>query len=169
MDASFTFLHRTLVMTSAATRRWRPRSLLQLVLLAFVVVMLPLGVLMYQAGQALSELSRLAEVSARQAVSETRRARTLGSLAVEMERGARQYAVIQEESLLDIYADRLAEFRELLARQRLLHDKTDRFVILGNKDVRRLIAHAGCPSPAGGKFNLKTVRPGIESTSTRPP
>lgn len=120
MDASFTFLHRTLVMTSAATRRWRPRSLLQLVLLAFVVVMLPLGVLMYQAGQALSELSRLAEVSARQAVSETRRARTLGSLAVEMERGARQYAVIQEESLLDIYADRLAEFRELLARQRLL-------------------------------------------------
>ncbi|WP_261389558.1 sensor histidine kinase [Halomonas denitrificans] len=120
MDASFTFLHRTLVMTTAATRRWRPRSLLQLVLLAFVVVMLPLGVLMYQAGQALSELSRLAEVSARQAVSETRRARTLGSLAVEMERGARQYAVVQEESLLDIYAERVAEFRQLLARQRLL-------------------------------------------------
>jgi len=116
----FTLLHRTLVMTSAATRRWRPRSLPQLVLLAFVVVMLPLGVLMYQAGQALSELSRLAEVSARQAVAETRRARTLGSLALEMERGARQYAVVQQDSLLEIYDARLEEFRQLLTSQRLL-------------------------------------------------
>nr|WP_300313338.1 ATP-binding protein [Halomonas sp.] len=107
-------------MTSAASRRWRPRSLLQLVLLAFVVVMLPLGVLMYQAGQALSEWSRLAEVSARQAVVETRRARTLSSLAVEIERGARQYAVVQQQSLLDIYDERLEEFRQLLAQQRLL-------------------------------------------------
>ncbi|MEQ6917099.1 sensor histidine kinase [Halomonas aquatica] len=107
-------------MTSAVTRHWRPRSLLQLVLLAFLVVMLPLAVLMIQAGQALSELSRLADVSARQAVEETRRARSLGALALEMERGARQYAVVEQEGLLDIFDERLAEFRQLLAQQRLL-------------------------------------------------
>ncbi|MDR5866755.1 sensor histidine kinase [Halomonas koreensis] len=113
-------------MTSAVSRRWRPRSLLQLVLLAFLMVMLPLAVLMFQAGQALSELSRLAEQSAREAVQETRRARTLGALALEMERGARQYAVVERESLLAIFDDRLAEFRRLLARQReLLPDDPD--------------------------------------------
>lgn len=115
-----TFLQRTLVMTTRVSRRWRPRSLLQLVLLAFLVVMLPLGVLMFQAGQALSELSRLADVSARQAVEETRRARTLGALALEMERSARQYAVVEQESLLEIYDERLLEYRQLLAQQREL-------------------------------------------------
>ncbi|WP_192035362.1 HAMP domain-containing sensor histidine kinase [Halomonas sp. YLGW01] len=107
-------------MTTQVSRRWRPRSLLQLVLLAFLVVMLPLGVLMYQAGQALSELTRLADVSARQAVEETRRARALSSLAVEMERSARQYAVLEEPGLREIYTQRASEFQALLAQQRLL-------------------------------------------------
>lgn len=114
------FLKRTLFMATRVTRRWRPRSLLQLVMIAFVVVMLPLGVLMFQAAQALSELSRLADVSARQAVEETRRARTLGALVLEMERSARQYAVVEQDSLMDIYAERLEEYRVLLAQQREL-------------------------------------------------
>jgi two-component system sensor histidine kinase GlrK len=118
MVVSYPLLNRTLVMTKRVSRRWRPRSLLQLVLLAFLVVMLPLGVLMYQAGQALSELSHLADVSARQAVEESRRARVLSNLAVEMERSARQYAVLEQESLLELYAERHAEFTELLAQQR---------------------------------------------------
>ena len=113
-------------MTSRVSRRWRPRSLLQLVLLAFLVVMLPLAVLMLQAGQALSELSRLADVSARQAVEETRRARSLSALALEMERGARQYAVVEQESLMEIYAERIEDYGELLAKQReLLPDDPD--------------------------------------------
>jgi two-component system, NtrC family, sensor histidine kinase GlrK len=126
MAVPFILLQRTLVMTSRVSPRWRPRSLLQLVLLAFLVVLLPLGVLMLQAGQALSELSRLADVSARQAVEETRRARTLSALALEMERGARQYAVVEQESLLDIYLERLEEYEALLAEQReLLPDDPD--------------------------------------------
>ncbi|PAU76043.1 sensor histidine kinase [Halomonas salipaludis] len=107
-------------MTTQVSRRWRPRSLLQLVLLAFIVVMLPLGVLMFQAGQALSELTRLADVSARQAVEETRRARELSSLALEMERSARQYAVIEQEGLMEIYLERVEEFGDLLAQHRRL-------------------------------------------------
>lgn len=116
----FGFLQRTLAMTSRVARRWRPRSLLQLVLIAFVVVMLPLGVLMFQAAQAVTELTRLADISARQAVEETRRARTLGALALEMERSARQYAVLEQDSLLEIYVERLEEYRQLLALQRRL-------------------------------------------------
>ncbi|SDJ15665.1 two-component system, NtrC family, sensor histidine kinase GlrK [Billgrantia gudaonensis] len=120
MAVPYRLLNRTLVMTTQVSRRWRPRSLLQLVLLAFLIVMLPLGVLMFQAGQALSELSRLADVSARQAVEETRRARTLSALALEMERSARQYAVLEQESLMEIFAERHTEFSELLADQREL-------------------------------------------------
>lgn len=131
-------------MTSAVSRRWRPRSLLQLVLLAFLMVMLPLAVLMFQAGQALSELSRLADQSARQAVEETRRARTLGALALEMERGARQYAVVEQDSLLEIFDERLAEYRRLLARQReLLPDDPDVRALSGQLD--RLAELPGLP------------------------
>ncbi|KAA0015824.1 HAMP domain-containing protein [Salinicola corii] len=107
-------------MTTELSRRWRPRSLLQLVLLAFVVVMLPIAVLMFQAGQALSQLSTLADQSARQAVEETRRARMLSSLALQMERSARQYAVIEEEGLRDIYNEKAQQFGELLEQHELL-------------------------------------------------
>ncbi|MCG6658437.1 two-component sensor histidine kinase [Halomonas campisalis] len=122
-------------MTSRVSRRWRPRSLLQLVLLAFLVVMLPLGVLMFQAAQALTELSRLADVSARQAVEETRRARTLSALALEMERSARQYAVVEQESLLDIYAERHADFTALLAEHRRLLPNDPDVLALGEQLV----------------------------------
>ncbi|WP_372613772.1 sensor histidine kinase [Halomonas sp.] len=107
-------------MTHRVPRRWRPRSLLQLVLLAFLMVMLPLGVLMFQAGQALAELSRLADVSARQSVEETRRARALISLGLEMERSARQYAVVEQQGLLELFDERVQEFRQLLAEHRAL-------------------------------------------------
>ncbi|MDV6319743.1 sensor histidine kinase [Chromohalobacter sp. HP20-39] len=112
--ASTLFLHRIALMATQVSRRWRPRSLLQLVLLAFVMVMLPIAVLMFQAGQALSELSSLADVSARQAVEQTRRARTLSNLALEMERSARQYAVLEQEGLLSIYNEKSKRYAELL-------------------------------------------------------
>ncbi|MEQ5800929.1 HAMP domain-containing sensor histidine kinase [Halomonas sp. H10-9-1] len=135
-------------MTTRAARRWRPRSLLQLVLIAFLVVMLPLAVLMFQAAQALSELSRLADVSARQAVEETRRARTLGALALEMERRARQYAVLEQPSLLEIYSERLAEYRELLGLQqaRLLPEDPD--VAAQARQLDALAALPGLPLEA---------------------
>ncbi|QJQ95150.1 MULTISPECIES: HAMP domain-containing sensor histidine kinase [Halomonadaceae] len=127
-------------MTTQVSRRWRPRSLLQLVLLAFMAVMLPLGVLMFQAGQALAELTRLADVSARQAVEETRRARTLSSLALEMERSARQYAVVEQEGLLDIYTERAREFGILLRQHtRLLPEDPDVLALADQlEEVRQL-------------------------------
>jgi two-component system sensor histidine kinase GlrK len=93
--------------------------------MAFMVVMLPIAVLMFQAGQALSELSELADVSARQAVDQTRRARTLTNLAVEMERSARQYAVLENPDLMKIYADKASAFRELLDEQARLLGEGD--------------------------------------------
>lgn len=119
-------LHRAIFMSTEFSRRWRPRSLIQLVLLAFVVVMLPIAVLMFQAGQALSQLSTLADQSAREAVEETRRARMLSTLALQMERSARQYAVIEEEGLRDIYDQKVRQFGELLQQHEpLMHQNPD--------------------------------------------
>lgn len=150
MAVPYRLLNRTLVMTTQVSRRWRPRSLLQLVLLAFLIVMLPLGVLMFQAGQALSELSRLADVSARQAVEETRRARTLSALALEMERSARQYAVLEQESLMDIFAERHAEFSELLAEQRKLLPDAPSVQALG----RQLVLLGQLPTLEGDALEI---------------
>ncbi|WP_027966459.1 sensor histidine kinase [Halomonas halocynthiae] len=113
-------------MSSGASRRWRPRSLLQLLLLAFFAVMLPLAVLVYQTGQALFELSEVAEKSARQAVEETRRAHTIASLALNLERSARQYAVVEEPSLLNMFDQQLADYSALLKQHhQLLPDDPD--------------------------------------------
>ncbi|WP_110686339.1 sensor histidine kinase [Salinicola aestuarinus] len=113
-------------MSTELSRRWRPRSLMQLVMLAFAVVMLPIAVLMFQAGEALSELSALANQSARQAVEETRRSRMLSSLALQMERSARQYAVIEEPGLRDIYEDKSNQFGRLLDQhEALMRDDPD--------------------------------------------
>ncbi|ART62289.1 sensor histidine kinase [Kushneria marisflavi] len=101
-------------MASRIKRRWRPRSLLQQVLTAFLLVMLPIGVLIHLAGQSFSQLSELADVSAREAVDETRRARQLTNLSTDMERSARQYAVLDDQSLLEIYGERRARYSDLL-------------------------------------------------------
>ncbi|MGM8931791.1 sensor histidine kinase [Salinicola halophyticus] len=129
-------LHRAIFMTTELSRRWRPRSLLQLVLLAFVVVMLPIAVLMFQAGQALSQLSTLADQSARQAVEETRRARMLSSLALQMERSARQYAVIEEEGLRDIYDQKVKQFGALLQQHEPLMGNNPDFQSLAQRFQR---------------------------------
>lgn len=102
---------------SSTLPRHRGRSLLRLVLLGFAVAMLPVMVLIYQAGQAISELSALADSSARQAVDDTRRARALINLTSEMERAARQYEVLEEPQLLDVYRDRMARFEQLFDLQ----------------------------------------------------
>ena len=106
-----------MIKASAPIAIFRSRSLLRLVLLGFGMTMLPIIVLIYQAGQALSELSELADSSARQAVEDTRRAQTMMTLATEMERSARQYAVLEDANILAAYHDRAERFNDLLEQQ----------------------------------------------------
>lgn len=101
-------------MASRTTRRWRPRSLLQQVLTAFLLVMAPVGVLIHLAGESFFELSELADDSARDAVKETRRASQLTNLATDMERSARQYAVLDDQGILEIYSERRRRYAALL-------------------------------------------------------
>ncbi|WP_404414530.1 sensor histidine kinase [Marinospirillum sp.] len=95
-------------------------SLLQLVLVGFVLVMLPLGLLVYQASNTYRELSAQAGLSAQEAVAFTRRAQTLSSLALEMERTTRQHKVMQTPALLDLIKNQQESFVRLLEQEFIL-------------------------------------------------
>ncbi|SFC38565.1 two-component system, NtrC family, sensor histidine kinase GlrK [Marinospirillum celere] len=95
-------------------------SLLQLVLLGFMLVILPLGLLVYQASDTYRELSAQAGLSAREAVAFTRRAQTLSNLALDMERTTRQYQVMQTPALLELLNNQQQSFARLLQQEFIL-------------------------------------------------
>lgn len=85
-----------------------------MLLLGFMLVLLPLAVLVFQAFTAHRDLSAQAGLTAREAVSFTRRTRALAGLALDMERTSRQYEVVQNADLLELLQSQLQGFRELL-------------------------------------------------------
>lgn len=96
----------------------RPRSLLQVVLMGFVLVLMPLGGMIWHDSQALSHLSQLTSDEVERAVRDTRRATLLTTQAVDLERTLRRYAVLGDARILDTYRQQLASYRELLATHR---------------------------------------------------
>ena len=102
----------------------RPRlpnlSLIQLTLLGFLLAILPLGLLVYQASNAFRELSTQASLSTHEAVAFTRRAQTLASLALDMERTARQYQIMQSPALLELLHNQQKNFARLLQQEFIL-------------------------------------------------
>lgn len=99
-------------------------SLMQLVLLGFVGVVLPLILLVFQAANAYRELSTQAGSSAREAVAFTRRSQALQTLALDMERTSRQYSIVEEAYLLNLLASQFNEFKTLVQQPYLLFPVT---------------------------------------------
>lgn len=97
--------------------RYGRMSLLYLVLFGFVVAMLPILVMVYQATHDVSRITHLGEVSAREAVDDTRRVQALANLMNEIERVARQYQVVDNPGFLSTYQDRLQRFSTLFEAQ----------------------------------------------------
>lgn len=95
-------------------------SLLQLVLVGFILIMLPLSLLVYQASNTYRELSTQAGLSAREAVAFTRRAQTLSNLALDMERTTRQHQVMQTPALLELLENQQESFARLLEQEFVL-------------------------------------------------
>lgn len=95
--------------------RVRPRSLLQVVLMGFVLVLMPLGGMIWHDSRALEHLSQLTSEEMERAVRDTRRATLLSNLAVDLERTLRRYAVLGDNRILTSYQQQLTHYRELLA------------------------------------------------------
>ncbi|WP_198650127.1 sensor histidine kinase [Zobellella maritima] len=94
-----------------------PRSLLQLVLMAFLLVLLPLILLVYQNSRSLEQVIGLAQDGIEGAVRDTRRASDMNDLALDMERTIRRYAVLEDPELRLSYLRLLERYRSALDGQ----------------------------------------------------
>ncbi|MBC8952503.1 HAMP domain-containing sensor histidine kinase [Xenorhabdus sp. PB62.4] len=100
-------------------KKWRlfPRSLRQLVVMAFCLVLLPLLVLAYQAYQSLDQLSTQAAEISRSTLSDARRSEAMIGSALEMERSYRQYCVLGDARLERLYQRQYRQYTTMLGDQ----------------------------------------------------
>ncbi|WP_058913308.1 sensor histidine kinase [Entomohabitans teleogrylli] len=99
--------------------RWSvfPRSLRQLVIMAFLLVLVPLLVLAWQAWQSLNALSAQAAQTNRTTLVEARRSEAMTNAALEMERSYRQYCVLDDPTLEKVYQSQLRRYVGMLDAQ----------------------------------------------------
>ena len=97
-------------------KRWSvfPRSLRQLVTLAFLLILLPLLVLAWQAWQSLNVLSAQAALTNRTTLIDARRSEAMTNAALEMERSYRQYCVLDDPTLAKVYQSQRKRYSDML-------------------------------------------------------
>lgn len=100
-------------------KRWSlsPRSLRQLVTMAFLLVLLPLLVLAWQAWHSLNVLSEQAARTNRTTLSDARRSEMMTAAALEMERSYRQFCVLNDATLAQVYQNQHQRYAALLQAQ----------------------------------------------------
>jgi two-component system sensor histidine kinase GlrK len=82
--------------------------------MAFLLVLLPLLVLAYQAYASLKHLSEQAAEINRTTIVDARRSESMTSIALEMERSYRQYCVLDDETLSTLYQSQRAQYAKML-------------------------------------------------------
>ncbi len=92
----------------------RPRTLLGLTLLGLALVALPLLVAVGHAVRKLDQLATESEAVVLESVRSTEENQRLANLLRAMERNARQYVVLQQPELLELYRDDQASFQQTL-------------------------------------------------------
>ncbi|MDX9740435.1 MAG: ATP-binding protein [Gammaproteobacteria bacterium] len=91
----------------------RTRSILQLILISFILVMVPLIVALLTAAINVDRLSKHAQRSVFEAVAATQSSRMLVEHIISMERSARQFQVLNDRALLEVYRDRHHQFQRI--------------------------------------------------------
>lgn len=91
-----------------------PRSLRQLVMMAFLLVLVPLLVLAWQAWQSLNALSAQAALTNRTTLIDARRSEAMTNIALEMERSYRQYCVLDDARLAQLYQEQRQRYAQML-------------------------------------------------------
>nr|WP_067295755.1 HAMP domain-containing sensor histidine kinase [Marinobacterium profundum] len=102
------------------THRWRAGSLRQLILLAFLLVVTPLGILLLQASNELVEQARQGREEARLSLDISQRNLQLNVLAEDILRSARQYAILQRSELRERQQEQIGHYRNQLDIQSFL-------------------------------------------------
>jgi len=98
----------------------RPKSVLGLILAGFTLVALPLIWAVYRGANHVEQLAMQSEALVLHAVQVTRESEQLAELLTDMERYARQYEVLAEEPLLELYEEKNNAFLAALSTLELL-------------------------------------------------
>ena len=98
----------------------RPKSVLGLILAGFTLVALPLIWAVYRGANHVEQLAMQSEALVLNAVQVTRESEQLAELLTDMERYARQYEVLAEEPLLELYEEKNNAFLAALSTLELL-------------------------------------------------
>ncbi|CDL81189.1 sensor histidine kinase [Xenorhabdus szentirmaii] len=132
-------------------KKWRlfPRSLRQLVLMAFWLVLLPLLVLAYQAYQSLDQLSAQAAEINRSTLANARRSEAMTSAVLEMERSYRQYCVLGDARLEKLYQSQYRQYSNMLGNQMALLASTEYTKRLNEllSGLSKIACNNGAPEP----------------------
>lgn len=89
--------------------KFRPRSILQLILMGYFVVFFPIGLSIYQAMTSLDELAKKNQENILTAVLVTRNAQKVTNLSEDMERSLLQYELLGSENILTVFKKKQAE------------------------------------------------------------
>jgi two-component system sensor histidine kinase GlrK len=98
------------------TRLLRPHSILSLILTGFILALLPLAAALALAVLYVDRLARQSQVAVVQAVEGTQGGRQLLNQITAMERNVRQYLVLQDPKLLQVYRDTHTTWRKTVER-----------------------------------------------------
>ncbi|WP_435104510.1 ATP-binding protein [Arhodomonas sp. AD133] len=106
-------------------RPLRPRSLLSLILFGFGVVILPLFVALGYAGVYVDRLSEQAQTTVYDAARAIQLSSNLDDVLTRLERAARQYLVLDDAGLLDVYRDAHEQLQDNVLRLRQIAATVD--------------------------------------------
>ena len=102
---------------------WRPRSILQLVLIGFAIVVAPIALAIFFTLQTLEQQASDSNQTTRELVNVTRQSQRLQTDMLDLERLARQYATLEDATLLPIFESTIASsHRELGQLETLLEE-----------------------------------------------
>src|SRR6266852_3519894 len=93
-------------------QRYYPRSFLSLLLLAFALVAAPLVVAFYNAAVYVEQLAGQSQTAVSQAAQASRGSRLLVEQTTALERGVRQYFILDDEGLINAYSRLRANIKE---------------------------------------------------------
>jgi two-component system sensor histidine kinase GlrK len=94
----------------------RPKSIRRLILIGFAVVTIPLIVALLNAALSVDKLVRQGQRALFETVRATQSSQRLADSITDMERTARQYLVVGDASLLEVYKEKRATYLEIAER-----------------------------------------------------
>ncbi|SET36645.1 sensor histidine kinase [Thorsellia anophelis] len=112
-------------------------SLRQIVMFAFMLVLLPLLWLSYQAYDGFNELSQKSAEINRNTAIYARRSEVMANVALELERSARQYCILNDSTFANLHLEQKKQFSQMLeAHKPVVNDL--RFYTILSQILKRL-------------------------------